>query len=120
MQQLEGQLAGESVRLRTDLRTDACVIDADEQKLRQVLINLVGNAIKFTAEGEVVASLQYDDAGRSTAIEVRDTGVGIPADLLPVIFDPFEQAETGTARRFEGTGLGLAISKQLCELMGYR
>ena len=119
VQQLEGQLSADSVRLRIVLPANACVIATDEQKLRQVLINLVGNAIKFTAAGEVVATLEVDAHGAARAIEVRDTGVGIPPALLPVIFDPFEQAETGTSRRFEGTGLGLAISKQLCELMGY-
>ncbi len=120
VQQLEGQLTSDSVRLRTDLQSGDWTIVTDEQKLRQVLINLVGNAIKFTTAGEVVAAIQFGAAGGVSAIEVRDTGVGIVPELLPVIFDPFEQGETGTARRFEGTGLGLAISKQLCDLLGYR
>ncbi len=120
VQQLEGQLASDSVRLRTDLQCGDWMIETDEQKLRQVLINLVGNAIKFTTAGEIVAALQFSASGAVSAIEVRDTGVGISPELLPVIFDPFEQGETGTARRFEGTGLGLAISKQLCDLLGYR
>lgn len=120
VQQLEGQLSSDTVRLRTDLRKGDCMVETDEQKLRQVLINLVGNAIKFTSCGDIVAALEMNASGGVAAIEVRDTGVGISPDLLPVIFDPFEQGETGTARRFEGTGLGLAISKQLCDLLGYR
>jgi signal transduction histidine kinase len=80
----------------------------------------VGNALKFTPAGEVVAALHLTDDGSPLAIEVRDTGVGIAADRLQAIFEPFEQGDNGPARRFEGTGLGLAICRQLCDLLGYR
>jgi len=95
----------------------------DEIRIRQILMNLVSNAIKFTDEGgvsiEVVA--EDEDAGAETipiSITVRDTGVGLAPDDLHFIFDEFEQADSGRAKRHGGTGLGLAISKRLVEMMG--
>ena len=93
----------------------------DSTRLRQVLTNLVANAIKFTEKGEIVV-----DAGCMTRsashlmlhVGVRDTGIGIPSDKQEIIFQPFEQADTSTTRRYGGTGLGLAISARLVELMG--
>ncbi|WP_420831120.1 ATP-binding protein [Paenibacillus artemisiicola] len=93
----------------------------DEIKLRQVLINLIGNAFKFTTEGTIsVSSRLLGMAGQTVRIEfvVTDTGVGIPADKLPLLFQPFSQVDTSLARQYEGTGLGLAICKNLVELMG--
>ena len=95
----------------------------DPTRLRQVLLNLLGNAVKFTEQGEVVASLALDGlaAGRARLhFRVRDTGIGIPRERLARIFDAFTQADSSTARRFGGTGLGLAISQRLVELMGGR
>ena len=100
-------------------------IEGDSSRLRQVLINLVGNAIKFTASGEVsvvvsAADLPKDGGGREEKIsfEVRDTGVGIEPDHLERLFKPFSQADSSTTRKYGGTGLGLAICKRLVELMG--
>ncbi|TAL26616.1 MAG: response regulator [Aquabacterium sp.] len=103
-------------------------VNADPLRLRQVLTNLVANAIKFTECGEVVVDLHVtrDTAasdlqpGSAISLEftVRDTGIGIPGDVLPRLFSAFTQANGGMARRYGGTGLGLAISKQLVELMG--
>lgn len=120
VQQLEGQAHGGALVVRADVPSHPVPLETDHEKLRQVLINLVGNAIKFTPDGEVVVRLRLAEDGTPAAIDVEDTGVGIPADRLQVIFDPFEQAESATTRRFGGTGLGLAISKQLCDLLGYR
>ena len=96
----------------------------DPMRLRQVLVNLVGNAIKFTERGEVtiqVERTQVDAPGRTGLhISVADTGIGIPAHQQVRIFDPFAQADATTARRFGGSGLGLSISKALMELMGGR
>jgi len=93
----------------------------DALRLQQVLINLVGNAIKFTEFGEVVLTVHLLQLSREQAtlsFEVRDTGIGIAADKLKTIFDGFSQAEASTTRRFGGTGLGLAISQRLVQLMG--
>jgi PAS domain S-box-containing protein len=95
----------------------------DPGRLRQVLLNLVGNAIKFTEHGEVVvnASLQSWAAGNVVLkFAISDTGIGIPAEKQWQIFGPFVQADASTTRRYGGTGLGLAISSQLVELMGGR
>jgi len=87
--------------------------------MKQVLINLIGNALKFTEQGDVDVVVEADARGRPTLVFVRDTGIGIPAARLEAIFTVFEQAESTTSRRFGGTGLGLAISRSLCELMGH-
>ena len=93
----------------------------DSMRLRQVLINLLGNAIKFTSHGEVVLGvrlLERQPHQLRLAFEVRDTGIGIKPDQLERIFRGFEQAEASTTRRYGGTGLGLAISQRLVALMG--
>jgi len=99
------------------------VIVADALRLQQVLINLAGNAIKFTQAGEVVLGIHRAAPGEGAsgvvlAFTVRDTGIGIPPEQLKRIFSGFSQAEASTARRFGGTGLGLAISRRLVRLMG--
>ena len=95
----------------------------DPGRLRQVLINLSGNAVKFTSEGEISirAMLESQDEHMATVrFTVTDKGVGIPKDRIGQLFSPFAQADSSTTRKYGGTGLGLAISKQLAELMGGR
>ena len=95
----------------------------DPGRLRQVLTNLVGNAIKFTTRGEIVVSAARDESGDDGSVlhfSVSDTGIGIPKDKHGLIFDAFSQADGSTTRKFGGTGLGLAISRQIVELMGGR
>jgi signal transduction histidine kinase/DNA-binding response OmpR family regulator/HPt (histidine-containing phosphotransfer) domain-containing protein len=99
------------------------VIGGDITRLRQVLTNLVGNAVKFTETGEVLVDVQLeapkrDGEGVAIAFDVRDTGIGIPADRIPLLFSAFTQVDASTTRKYGGTGLGLAISKRLTELMG--
>ncbi len=93
-------------------------VKGDPDRLRQILANLLGNAVKFTEEGEVIvevsASKEQPDV---VEIKVKDTGVGIPADKLDIIFDPFSQADGSTSRKFGGTGLGLAIAQRFVALM---
>lgn len=113
-----GTAAAEAVRLQLVATDEDHVVEADPSRLRQVLINLVGNALKFTEQGSVTVTLRLTEHGVPERVEVTDTGVGIPPDRHRAIFEPFEQADNSTARRFGGTGLGLAISRQLCTLMG--
>ncbi len=92
----------------------------DGGRLRQVVVNLVGNAIKFTEQGEVVVAVMPDDVGDrgiGLRFSISDTGIGIPRDKAETIFEPFEQADGSTTRRFGGTGLGLAISAKLVGMM---
>jgi signal transduction histidine kinase/CheY-like chemotaxis protein len=95
----------------------------DDFRLRQVLLNLVGNALKFTPAGSVRVKVETTfspDRTLMTRFSVRDTGIGIPADKRELIFDPFRQADGSTTRKYGGTGLGLAISARLVEIMGGR
>ena len=99
------------------------IVAGDPGRLRQVLINLIGNALKFTREGEIALKVQTEAAERDGSIlhfTVSDTGVGISPEKLNTIFESFNQADTSTTREFGGTGLGLTISKSLIEMMGGR
>ncbi len=89
----------------------------DSERLRQILTNLVSNALKFTQQGEVTARFEAADAG-GVRLTVTDTGIGISADALPSLFEKFTQADTSTTRRYGGSGLGLAICRELAQLMG--
>jgi len=96
-------------------------VKGDAGRIRQILLNLAGNAIKFTSHGEVsleIKVLESATPGTRVRCEVRDTGIGIPADRVQSLFAPFMQVDTSTTRRFGGTGLGLSIVRRLVELMG--
>ena len=96
-------------------------LNGDSGRIRQVLVNLVGNAIKFTEHGEISVIARLEDktiAGQRLFVEVRDTGIGIASENISRLFDAFTQDDVSATRRFGVTGLGLAIVRQLCELMG--
>jgi CheY-like chemotaxis protein len=88
----------------------------DGDRLRQILNNLLSNAVKFTPEGSVTARFELADAG-GVRLSVTDTGIGIPAEKMPLLFEKFTQADSSTTRRYGGTGLGLAICRELAHLM---
>jgi PAS domain S-box-containing protein len=97
------------------------VVRGDSVRLRQIVVNLVGNAIKFTDSGEIAVKVQVEakkDADWICHLTVADTGIGVPADKLESIFDPFSQADSSTTRKYGGTGLGLTISTRLVQMMG--
>ena len=123
LDEVVGLLAGQALKRGLDLgyaldNELPDVISTDLSKLRQVLINLVGNAVKFTRIGEVAIEVTLAEDSHAINFAINDTGIGISEESQKVIFEAFTQAETSVDKEFEGTGLGLAISKQLVQLMG--
>jgi signal transduction histidine kinase/CheY-like chemotaxis protein len=110
------------VELSLDIAADVPRhVIGDPTRVRQVVLNLVGNAIKFTQQGSVVVRVrkqQHDMLGLMLRFEVQDSGIGIPADKREAIFQPFSQADSSTTRRYGGTGLGLTICRRLVQMMG--
>lgn len=117
---LKAHAKGLELAFRVDPATPQYLV-GDTGRIRQIVINLVGNAIKFTEQGEVFVEVELvSESPEDVALQVsvRDTGVGIPEERCKAIFEEFEQADTSVTRRFGGTGLGLAISSRLVDLMG--
>ncbi|BDC49716.1 hypothetical protein F183_A20320 [Bryobacterales bacterium F-183] len=118
------ELAARAKRISLELTLDDCLPGAvlgDASRLRQVLVNLIGNAVKFTNQGYVRVSVTRTDrrgAMSRVRFDVADSGIGIDKDKIATVFEPFRQADGSTSRRFGGTGLGLSISSRLVELMG--
>ncbi len=110
------------LQLRQDIPGERIYVKGDANRLRQILINLIGNAIKFTDKGVVTTSLKLEKLGDGLNLHftVSDTGIGIDEDRIDKIFKSFEQAYSDTSRKFGGTGLGLSISKMLVEMQGGR
>jgi signal transduction histidine kinase len=104
------------VELVTDLDSSLPRLHTDSDKLKQILINLLSNAAKFTHRGRITVSAQTDS--QTVWVQVRDTGIGLSAEALGRIFEEFEQADSSTTRQYGGTGLGLAISRRLARLLG--
>src|SRR5262249_31971067 len=119
------------MRVRADAKALALVYDcdpgipeavlSDSKRLRQILFNLIGNAVKFTSQGEVRVTLRMapeDVSPRTMVVEVSDTGVGMDPAQIERLFEPFIQGDASTSRNFAGTGLGLAISRRLARMLG--
>jgi two-component system sensor histidine kinase BarA len=125
---VESAVSLAAVQARIKALDLACIVDpalpawrhGDATRLRQILVNLLGNALKFTPRGEVVVRVEAGDGINAVRISVSDTGIGIGAASLKQVFEPFRQADDASNRRFGGSGLGLAISRQLVEAMGGR
>jgi signal transduction histidine kinase len=115
---LVGSLASaKSLEYSCDLPSGDVYVRTDPDKLRQILVNLLSNSVKFTAPGGRV-TIRCSERGNTIAIDVEDTGTGIPPDKLDAVFQPFVQLDSGLTRTTEGTGLGLAISRSLARGMG--
>jgi PAS domain S-box-containing protein len=116
---LRGHDRAESVPMIADIPKNAQSVETDRQKLKQVLINLLGNALKFTERGGITVRVIVNVVRQPVQIEVSDTGIGIPKERLDAIFEAFERLQPPGGSDSEGTGLGLTISRSLCSLMGY-
>jgi signal transduction histidine kinase/CHASE3 domain sensor protein len=114
--EVESLPAGKDLKLLVDADDMNLVILTDAQRVRQILLNLMSNAIKFTDRGEVVLSLRA--TANEVHLAVRDTGIGIPAHAIKELFQEFHQLEAGDGRRYEGTGVGLALSRRLARALG--
>jgi signal transduction histidine kinase len=110
-----------AVQVRVDVPQSLGPLATDAGRLKQILLNLVGNALKFTPRGTVTIQVESDPVTQQPRrINVIDTGIGISPERLEGIFERFQQADNSTARKYGGTGLGLAISRALCQLLGYQ
>jgi PAS domain S-box-containing protein len=105
-----------SIRFMIDLPKDPIELVTDPRKIRQILVNLLGNAVKFTEQGQITLSATVE--GNDLVMRVSDTGIGIPAEFHEKIFDPFWQVDHGKTRAVGGTGLGLAVTRELASIMG--
>ncbi len=108
--------AGNDVQLRADVDDGALEVRTDEQRVRQILMNLLANALKFTQQGEVVLAVQA--TATEIRLEVHDTGIGIPAHAMGELFRDFHQLDVGDGRKYAGTGIGLALSRRLARALG--
>jgi PAS domain S-box-containing protein len=122
--QIGNRLNEKSVSLQIDVATNLAPLRTDRAKLKQVLINLLENAMKFTEKGSihirVLAHEAEPGSGKKPGLlEITDTGIGIPKDRIMDIFEAFQQVDTSPSRKYAGSGLGLTISRKLCEIMGY-
>lgn len=105
------------VSLTNEVPKDAAPLYADQQRLRQIILNLIGNAVKFSTSGDNVV-VRFLDTGSSRGLQIVDHGIGIPADQIASAFEPFAQLHTGVARKYEGAGLGLPLVRHFTELHG--
>lgn len=118
LKNLENQQKGAGIGIDLRLQARHSHIRADSGKLEQILLNLIGNAVKFTPKGGKVSIVTRNEESGWLAIEVSDTGIGIPADVLSRIFSPFEQGDSSIHRRYGGLGLGLSIARTLIKAHG--
>jgi signal transduction histidine kinase len=113
-----GTHANKDVSLIWDYPDDLPTIETDSGKLKQILQNIIGNAVKFTESGAITTSVRYLTDDKRVEFAVADTGIGIPAEEAPYIFERFHQVDSSQTRSFEGVGLGLYIVKEFTTLLG--
>lgn len=114
---VEPQAQRENIKLRFSIEPSVSLIRADERRMRQILINILSNAVKFSPQSGQV-NLTANPTGDGLVIQIRDNGIGIPPDKIKLAMEPFSQVETGRTRNYQGTGLGLPLAKRLTELHG--
>jgi signal transduction histidine kinase/ActR/RegA family two-component response regulator len=118
--EFEPQAQARDVVIEKEIPAVEVLLDVDRARFKQILINLVGNAVKFTEHGRVCVRLVIDSGtSNPVRIEIQDTGVGIPPDRIDAVFEAFQQADNSTSRQFGGTGLGLTITRSLARWMGF-
>jgi signal transduction histidine kinase len=118
MREVEPLIGRTRLSVTTAFAEDLPEVHTDRQKVKQIVMNLISNAIKFTSEGFVHVQCSHEACTDRLAVAVSDTGIGIPADQQARIFEEFQQVDDSNTRRHGGTGLGLAISKRLAEVLG--
>ena len=118
MSELEPIIKRSNLEVIAKTRGKLPPLKSDRQKVKQVVLNLLSNALKFTPAGSVIIAASYDGAGRMVSIEVRDTGVGIPVESQSKVFEDFRQLDSSPARGYGGTGLGLSICRRLAQMLG--
>jgi signal transduction histidine kinase len=118
MSELEPIVKRSNLTVATRMKGRLPAIKSDRQKVKQIVLNLLSNALKFTPQGSVTIEATYDGAARTVSIAVRDTGVGIPEDAKSKIFEDFRQLDSSPARGYGGTGLGLSICRRLAQMLG--
>jgi signal transduction histidine kinase len=118
LEELQGVIAQSSATVNVALPVDLPRLKSDRQKLKQILVNLLSNALKYTKDGTVEITAEHENPGGRITLRVRDTGVGIAPEDHTRIFEPFQQAKRVITRPQGGTGLGLAISRRLARMLG--
>jgi signal transduction histidine kinase len=118
MSELEPIIKRSNLEVTARTRGKLPPLKSDRQKVKQVVLNLLSNALKFTPAGSVIIAASYDGTGRMVSIEVRDTGVGIPVESQSKVFEDFRQLDSSPARGYGGTGLGLSICRRLAQMLG--
>jgi signal transduction histidine kinase len=116
--ELEPIIKRSNLAVSTKLRGAVPSLRSDRQKVKQIVLNLLSNALKFTPAGSVTMTASYDGRARQVAIAVRDTGVGIPPEDQAKVFEDFRQLDSSPARGYGGTGLGLSICRRLANILG--
>jgi len=116
--ELEPIIKRSNLAVTTKVRGSVPSVRSDRQKVKQIVLNLLSNALKFTPGGAVTMTAAYDARAKQVAIAVRDTGVGIPAEDQAKVFEDFRQLDSSPARGYGGTGLGLSICRRLANILG--
>jgi signal transduction histidine kinase len=116
--ELEPIIKRSNLTVSTRLRGQVPSLRSDRQKVKQIVLNLLSNALKFTPSGSVTMTASYDSSARQVAVAVKDTGVGIPVEDQAKVFEDFRQLDSSPARGYGGTGLGLSICRRLANILG--